>query len=207
MIAIAKEYERREDGVERVVAWERSYEGATLCKREENGYDDSDFYAVVWDEKEQRLKKVYYASTRYYSYYDHAIVDATPEVKEKATRWLREWCLEFCRGLAEQSTQAIEKGRRVRVTSGRKLPIGTEGVVFWRGVDRFASNRWHTKYRVGIELDNGERVFLDEGRVAVADPEQYRPSEEELVQKAEAMCARLVESEAWYVPFTKYPAI
>ena len=35
---------------------EVSYEGAVLSTGEVNGYDDSDFYAVVWDEASGSIK-------------------------------------------------------------------------------------------------------------------------------------------------------
>jgi hypothetical protein len=47
---------------------------------EYNGYDDSDFYATVWNRETQRPERVTFATTRGWTYPNHADVDATPEV-------------------------------------------------------------------------------------------------------------------------------
>lgn len=54
-------FERDENGnrVEKV-----TYEGCVFETRERNFYDDSDFYAVVWDEASQDVIEVEYATTR-----------------------------------------------------------------------------------------------------------------------------------------------
>lgn len=61
-----------------------SYEGCVLGTGEHNGRDDSDFYAIVWDESEQRVREIQYATTRGWTYPNSAEVDATPEVVAKA---------------------------------------------------------------------------------------------------------------------------
>lgn len=52
------------------------------------------------------------------------------------------------------------KGKQVRVFKGRKVPIGTEGRVFWYG-----ENQWG--YSCGLELQDGTRVFTAAGNVQV----------------------------------------
>lgn len=61
-----------------------SYEGCVLSTGEHNYYDDSDFYAMVWDEPTQSVKKVIYATTRGWTYHNGAKVDATEENRAKA---------------------------------------------------------------------------------------------------------------------------
>lgn len=63
---------------------EVSYEGCVLRIGEHNYYDDSDFYAVVWDEETQSTRKITYATTRAWTTYNHAERDATDEVRKKA---------------------------------------------------------------------------------------------------------------------------
>src|SRR5262245_8797785 len=65
-----------------------SYEGAVLQTWENNGYDDSDFLAAVWDEDTQKVKSVTYATTRGWTYHNGASVDATNDVLAKAKKWL-----------------------------------------------------------------------------------------------------------------------
>lgn len=66
--------------------YEYTYVGCVLGLGEYNGYDDSDFYAMVWDEENQTVKKVWYDTTRAYTN-TTAHVDATDEVREKARRF------------------------------------------------------------------------------------------------------------------------
>ncbi len=47
---------------------------------------------------------------------------------------------------------SINKGDKVIVVSGRKIPIGTKGTVFWVGTKAWGES-------VGIELENGNREF------------------------------------------------
>jgi hypothetical protein len=66
------------------VVVEETYAGAVLDTYERNGYDDSDFYAIVWDDPTQSIKTVEYATTRGWTYANSAKVDATAEVTAKA---------------------------------------------------------------------------------------------------------------------------
>lgn len=60
----------------------KTYKGCVIALREHNGYDDSDFFAEVYDESTGTFKEICYASTRYYCTAT-ATVDATEEVKAK----------------------------------------------------------------------------------------------------------------------------
>lgn len=64
-----------------------SHVGVVISLRERNGYDDSDFLATVWNETEQKVEELEYASTRGWSYPNHAAIDATPEVLEKVVQY------------------------------------------------------------------------------------------------------------------------
>lgn len=52
---------------ERVVIYE-SHHGLCLSKRENNGYDDSDFYMTVWNPETQTPQEICFASTRGWTY-------------------------------------------------------------------------------------------------------------------------------------------
>ncbi|SFO66239.1 hypothetical protein SAMN05216207_11642 [Pseudonocardia ammonioxydans] len=58
---------------------QRSYVGAVLATYEANGYDDSDFLAVVWDG--DQVTTCEYASTRGWTYHNHATTDATSQAQ------------------------------------------------------------------------------------------------------------------------------
>lgn len=162
------------------------YTGCVLCTREENGYDDSDFYAVVWSEKQEQLIRVDYASTRYYSI-GHAVVDATPEVLAKARAWLEEWYVKRARVQAERESEFVKVGRKVKVVRGRKVPVGTTGVV-----KLIRDSQW------------GQSIVLDTGSeelwVALKNVEVLEPSVVFDEAAAKIKAARQV---GFYVPFVR----
>jgi hypothetical protein len=53
---------------------------------------------------------------------------------------------------AAEEARRIGKGKRVRVVSGKKVPLGTEGEVFWIGDGKFGT-------RIGIDSPVLGRVF------------------------------------------------
>jgi hypothetical protein len=186
--------ETDQNGHALVESWNQSYVGCVLMTYERNGYDDSDFYAVVYDEATDSLKHVEYATTRGYTYDCGATVDATDEVKAKAREVLRRLTLTDLLDNAAMEAKTPEKGKRVRVTKGRKVPLGTEGTVVWKGVDQYANNRLHkTHYRVGLKTDAGETHFTSADNVTVLDPQDYLPDYAAL----EARAARHAATESW----------
>lgn len=60
---------------------EESYKGLVVSMYEHNGYDDSDYYAIVYDNGE--FKEIHYASTRYWTYDCNAQIDAPAELIQK----------------------------------------------------------------------------------------------------------------------------
>lgn len=68
------------------------YAGMTLQIWERNGYDDSDFGVLVWDESTGAPKRIETWSTRggSYGWMRYEMVDATPEVYAKYIAWQRE---------------------------------------------------------------------------------------------------------------------
>lgn len=65
-----------------------SHVGLCLYEYENNGYDDSDFFMVVWNEEKQAPESILFASTRGWTYPCYASSpDATEEVKAKYKAW------------------------------------------------------------------------------------------------------------------------
>jgi len=180
---------------------EPSYVGAVLDDREENGYHDSDFYAVVWDEDESKLKKVVYNSTRYAGG-GSCTIDATPDTLEKARNWLTSWAIEFLQNKHTKDSTTPVCGRKVRVVKGRKVPKGTEGILFWMD----ATPQHYTKIGIATsEEKDGNGQYTDVvwsylKNVEVVNPEQYLPPTKEMEEEA----AQLASSNAWYLPFARY---
>jgi hypothetical protein len=63
-----------------LVTWE-THKGLCIQDKEMNGYNDSDFYMLVWNPEKQAPEEILYASTRGWTYPAMgSYVDATPEV-------------------------------------------------------------------------------------------------------------------------------
>lgn len=146
---------------------EPEFVGCVLSTYERNGYDDSDFYAVCWDEESQSVVDIEYDTTRAGSG-GWAVIDATEEVLRKAYRYYKN-----CgRALYDTKTnpgqaKQVRKGDTVKVIKGRKVPKGSEGKVFWTGTRRNYYT-YRDEERVGVEIGD-ERVFLPIEYVEVVD--------------------------------------
>lgn len=136
-----------------------SYEGCVLRLGEINGYDDSDFYAVVWDAASGSTKTITYATTRGYTYDNHASVDATPETWAAFFAHYVAGFRFFSANRAWKQATTVERGKQVRVTRGRKVKPGTEGRIFWQ-----------RDGRSGLELADGSRVFTNTEYLVLVDP-------------------------------------
>lgn len=179
------------------------YKGAVLALGERNYYDDSDFYAVVWDEAAGKIREIEYGTTRFAGG-GNAIIDATDEVRAKADDYLVRWALEKLIRDDKADARRVAKGKRVRVVKGRKVKIGTEGLVFYMGERSYGYGSRAT--RIGIALDDDEMeretrerrdgstytvsrhknvVWTYLHNVEVIDPASYETPVEELRKYAE----------------------
>ncbi len=141
--------------------WVVSHEGLVVARREANFWDDSDFYAVVWEDGKSR--EIQYGTTRAWTYNSSAVVDASPEVKaayEAAETEARVAYAEYLERLETERLAGLPtKGKTVKVVKGRKIPVGTVGTVFWYG-----DGQWG--WRVGLEFE-GKREFTAADNVEV----------------------------------------
>lgn len=157
---------------------ETSYEGAVLAVYEANGYDDSDFYAVVWDAEAGRVRDVQYATTRGWTYHNGATVDATPQARAAALAWWRE---QWTASAIEQAHADAVKpavGRVVRSLTTRGKNVGVVGEVRWMGEDAYRSTRYVTFYRVGVKVHGEKKLrYLSADRVEVVTPERVDEDE------------------------------
>jgi hypothetical protein len=188
---------------------EITYEGCVLAKWEENGHDDSDFLAAVWDAENNRVTSLEYATTRGWTYKNFATVDATPDVIAKATDWLEDWTFRFNRDLDARKAEKIEIGKDVRVTRNiRTRQVGlvekdSVGVALVRAVSHFApysGGYSKDQYRVKIRLSDNREVWIDEKDLVVDHPQDYFTPESELREQAKA--CRIKPNFA--TPFSKY---
>ena len=164
------------DGIER-------FAGCVLDTYEHNGSWDSDFYAVVWDEEQQAIRSIEYATTRACTDDCWAKVDATPDVIEKAKAYMKSFIFDCLKGKAAKQALIPGVGKNVEVVGGRKHK-GKIGVAFWKGVDQYKSSRWWTVYSLGVKADDGTKFFVPEDYLRVTDPEDWIDSLDEI--RAEA---------------------
>ena len=136
-----------------IIETKESYVGRVLETYEENGYHDSDFYAVVWDDETESIIHKQYATTRFYSNGYGAKIDATPEIIEKATAERKARFLKSAIEKDEETAKTVAKGKMVEINRGRKNR-GIIGEVFWVGnPDKFSY--YAKEHRsVGIKLDD-----------------------------------------------------
>lgn len=146
------------NGDGKVIMWlYDTHVGLCLEDRERNGYDDSDWDMLVWNEEKGATEWVMdFASTRGWSYpCMGSRPDATPEVRAKYEAYAEKQAT-AARKLAEERRAAMPaKGKTLRVVKGRKVPVGTEGPCMW------SDTRFKTDKVLGV-------LFLGyEGRVGI----------------------------------------
>jgi len=132
---------------------DNAYVGATLwvykkCEQVMSDIFEMWTWADCWDEAQQKIVSVMLASDYGTRKPYTATVDATPETVAKAAAWkdkeFRKAEQRRAECAAEKEARTFRSGKRVQVVSGRKIPVGTEGVIFWMGRDN-----WH-KLKLGI---------------------------------------------------------
>ena len=143
------------------------FAGCVFYAGEHNHYDDSDFYALVWDEASQSVLEVEYGSTRYGDC-GKATVDITLQNLRKVYRFYYNQCRDFFDNAANPAqAKKVLVDDAVLVTRGRKIPKGTIGKAFWVGT-RYNYYSRKNESRVGIEIsETGERVFIPSEYVEV----------------------------------------
>lgn len=145
-----------------------SYVGRVLALREENGYDDSDFVALCWDDEKEKVVRVVYATTRCWTYRNSAVVDAPDELRRAIADRVVARVVADVPNVVAGVRGTVCKGAGVRVVAGRKY-VGREGKVFWCGekADRYSRR---TEVRCGVEDTDGDRFFLPASQVEVTVP-------------------------------------
>lgn len=150
---------------------ERDWTGFVLDTREANGYNDSDFFATVWDEKTQSVREIEDGTTRFAAPSRYHKADASPEIVAKAKAWLVETYLPpLIKSKLQREAAKVQKDNVVVVVRGRKVPVGTSGVVKWVGRDAFQRpSRYgnalgihlfnEREWRVGIKVAGQDKLI------------------------------------------------
>ena len=148
-------------GMKEPMYLETTHIGQVLSLGEHNYHDDSDFYALVWNAEKNKPEEVGYGTTRAWTYSNSAKVDATAEVQAAYAEYRQNEVEKASVARAELEAKKVIKGRKVRVIRGRKVAIGTEGIVFWIKAQNFTP-RFRNGYnpstpdtvKIGIALDD-----------------------------------------------------
>jgi hypothetical protein len=154
-------------GWNRPLVLRTTHKGHVLSTYERNGYDDSDFVAVVWDEVEGRTRHIEYATTRGWSYPNSASADATPEVVAAYEAWRDKQAAQERARKEALAAATPTKGKAVRVKrSSKNVKKGAEGQVFWFGRGR-KFGYGEPPFRVGIKFADGSKAFTTASNVEV----------------------------------------
>ena len=126
--------------------------GTTLSTYEVNGYHDSDWYAVVYNEQTGKLDHVEFATTRFPCNAE-CKVDATPEIAQKALKVMTEQILKGLIARKEKELSAVNVGSQVLISKGRTAK-GKTGEIFWIGGEqRYGYN---TVRKVGVKFSDAK---------------------------------------------------
>jgi hypothetical protein len=132
------------DGPFEPLYMKRTHVGLVLEDRERNGYDDSDFYAIVWNPETCKPESIPYGTTRAWTYPNGCAVDAPPEILAAYKAWQEARAKEARKEYEAREAATPRKGKVVEVVKGRKVPKGTRGEVIWLGEGSYGP-------RVGIK--------------------------------------------------------
>jgi hypothetical protein len=143
-----------------------THEGLVLARGHESyvGYGSYRTAATVWDPERGAPDEVAwaYANSEYGAAETLAEVevDAPAEVVAAHEAWTA--AREAAAAALERRRRAarLERGKAVRVARGRKVPVGTEGVVIWLGESRYG-------LRVGVKDAAGTVHWTAAGNVEV----------------------------------------
>ncbi len=166
-----------------------SYIGATLTDREENWHDDSDFYAIVWDEAEQTTRRVEWGTTRFAMTGCSCRCDATPEVQALAQQATADKLFGLIKQGQERKARRVEKGRYV-VTKGAKrrakniIPNGVRGDVVKVDTFKTGYSEWTRQTRALVWVDEGVQFWIDVDRLEVVEPLWYMHDDTEIRRQA-----------------------
>lgn len=120
-------------------------------------------YAIVWDATEEKFLTIVTGNSEFSGGFQAAVkkIDATSEVFEYYEAYLCGIQFRTAEGHNDSAyareleiRRTITKGKTVRVNRGRKVPQGTQGVVFWMKDDR-----WGTRLGIATSDRKNDRGY------------------------------------------------
>lgn len=163
---------------------ETTFEGCVISLRERNGSDDSDFFALVWDDAKGTAYEVEYATTRGWTYPNGATVDATPEVLAKYAAWKREVFFKLAKSNDAEASKTPSRGKVCTVVAGRKIAKGTTVEVLRVYTDSYMGRKTE-KAVVKFMLEGSyTQVHTATSNLEVVNPDLYLTPDAKLRERA-----------------------
>lgn len=150
-----------------------THTGMVVSLYERNGYDDSDFLAVIWNPETKGCETITYATTRGWTYANGARIDASPEVIEAARQWQAAQVNECRQTIGTHAARIPANGSRVivRLSRGKNKHLdGKTGIVFWIG----EGYGYNAPPRAGVEIE-GQRYFLGSANLYAIENDTAAP--------------------------------
>lgn len=124
-----------------IVERTQAYVGCVIAEREYNGANDSDFYALVWDDAKQEMRWIEWGTTRFPNF-NGCHVDATEETLAKARAWAKAKVMPIIKAMDESQAKKPEVGKIVKVVKGRdKAKQGKIGRIVLSNPVKFGYHR------------------------------------------------------------------
>lgn len=152
----------------------KDYIGKVVRDIEHNGYDDSDFDVIVWEEKDKSFRRLEYATTRCWCYPCFATsVDATPEISELYKKHLVAERAKVEISAHLRQSEIPQQGREI--VFKEKYRNKLLGRTIEKGEKAFASSGcFEGTYGIICKIQIDNRVILVPAhKVTVANPEAY----------------------------------
>jgi hypothetical protein len=194
-VNVTEQWKNSSDNSDFKIFTRTQYQGCVLDTYERNGYDDSDFYATVWDEQSQSVKTIEYATTRGWTYCNGASVDATSEVIEKALQYEIKRTIPLYVQNDRELAATPAQHKVCKVIKGRKIAKGEIVTVIGRPEQhKYSMSRWAPVVTTMlVRLSNGNMLHTNIENLEVVNPEQYYTNEAALALEAE----RAVRNSNW----------
>jgi hypothetical protein len=131
--------------------------GNVVANYENNGYDDSDFFAVVFNPEDKQFYSVCIGSTRYAGGQYHHDIDAPENVKELYKEFQNNRRKEYDTLYKRSKLFSFGSGSTVEVIKGRKYPKGSRYEVIRAYKDNY--DRFNLNLLIGHDL-NGKGIYI-----------------------------------------------
>jgi hypothetical protein len=195
-----------------------TYEGCVLGEYERNMSDDSDFYAVVWDEEAKCVSHEEWGSTRF-ACSSGCVVDATEETKMKAYRYCLSWATQEALNISAAEAHRFQIGKEVRVIKAVKrasdfrnnVPQGMTGIItqVQDGDYGMRIQFVDADVNAGIAEDRFKHYhWVSAGNLEIVNPANYMIDWSEAVQHGQSVADSIRAQNRWrIIGYTAVPGI